>query len=804
MKLSLSTLLQPAGLPIVGRSILGATMLVAIAVANPNAAAPASPKAPDGVILHRDLAYVQEGHSRQKLDLYLPENGAGPLPVIVWVHGGGWAAGSKDECGAKRFAQKGYAVASIGYRLSGDAIFPAQIEDCKAAIRWLRAHAKDYRLDPERFAAWGSSAGGHLVALLGTSGDAKEFDVGAHLDQSSRVQAVCDFYGPTDLLQMDAHAPPGARLKHNAPQSPESRLIGGPIQQNKEKAARANPIAYISKSAPPFLIVHGSEDATVPLHQSQLLYDALKSAGARVRFHTLEGAGHGIGFGGPELEAMLNGFFERHLKGVAPANDEPLASATRGKGLAVPPQSPGASSPPNPKTPARPNIVFILADDLGWADLGCYGADLHETPHLDRLAREGVRFTQAYTMSVCTPTRAAILAGKHAARLHMTVWRESSVQREEQSARSRRKLLPPVTVHDLPHSEVTLAESLKAAGYLTFHVGKWHLGDGAHAPETHGFDVNIGGTHWGAPNSFFWPFSSSNTFREFRYVPGLGLGKPGDYLTDRLTDEAIKLVDAAGERPFFLNLWFHNPHTPIEGKPDLVERYRAKLKPGLRHQNPDYGAMIHTLDENVGRLLAHLDRRGLAQRTLVVFTSDNGGYIGEFKGVRVTDNAPLRSGKSSLYEGGIRVPLIARLPGLTPAGAVSDVPVQCMDFFRTFAGLAGAQAETAEDGVDLLPVLRDPRATLPRDALFFHYPHYYHAPPTTPVSAVRAGDWKLLEHHEDSRVELFNLKNDPGETRNLAGEFPQEVAQLRERLHNWQKSVSAQPPVPNPNFQGKR
>ena len=296
-----------------------------------------------GVTVHRDLAYVENGHARQKLDLYLPEKSAGPLPVIVWVHGGGWATGSKEQCGAKRFAQQGYAVASIGYRLSGDAIFPAQIEDCKAAIRWLRAHAKDWRLDPAHFAAWGSSAGGHLVALLGTTGETKQFDVGAHLDQSSAVQAVCDFYGPTDLLQMDAHALPGARMKHDAPESPESRFLGGPVQQNQEKAARANPITYVSKAAPPFLIVHGSEDTTVSPHQSRLLYEALKSAGVRVRFHTLESAGHGVGFGGPELEAMVSGFFERHLKGTVPVNDEPIASETRGKGVAVAGKGPGGA-----------------------------------------------------------------------------------------------------------------------------------------------------------------------------------------------------------------------------------------------------------------------------------------------------------------------------------------------------------------------------------------------------------------------------------------------------------------------------
>lgn len=244
----------------------------------------------------------------------------------------------------------------------------------------------------------------------------------------------------------------------------------------------------------------------------------------------------------------------------------------------------GGNSPAAPAMAARPpNVVFILADDLGWSDLGCYGADLHETPHLDQLAREGVRFTQAYAMSVCSPTRAAILTGRHAARLHLTVWREAAVN----PARAQ-KLLPPLAVADLPHEELTLAEALQAAGYLTFHVGKWHLGDGDHSPETQGFDVNRGGTHWGAPATYFYPFRGEcGQEREFRYVSGLGLGKPGDYLTDRLTDEALKLIDQAGNRAFFLNLWYHNPHTPIEGKTNLVEKYRARLKPGLKHQNPD-------------------------------------------------------------------------------------------------------------------------------------------------------------------------------------------------------------------------
>jgi acetyl esterase/lipase len=222
-------------------------------------------------------------------------------------------------------------VASIGYRLSGDALFPAQIEDCKAAIRWLRAHAKEYGLNPARFGVWGSSAGGHLVVLLGTSGGVKEFDVGANLDQSSRVQAVCDYYGPTDLLQMDAHALPSARLKHDPANSPESRLIGGAIQENKEKAARVNPITYVTPDDPPFLIVHGDADPTVPIHQSQLLFEALKKAGVSVHFHTIKGAGHGQGFGGRELDEMVTGFFDRCLQGKA----APAAGAVQTEGVAV-------------------------------------------------------------------------------------------------------------------------------------------------------------------------------------------------------------------------------------------------------------------------------------------------------------------------------------------------------------------------------------------------------------------------------------------------------------------------------------
>ena len=269
-------------------------------------------KVPGATIL-RDLAYVSGGHERQKLDLFLPAQTDHPRPLILWIHGGAWQAGSKDDCPARRFVSQGYAVASINYRLSQHAVFPAQIEDCKAAVRWLRVHAKDYHLDPDRFGAWGSSAGGHLVALLGTTGDVKEFDVGENPGVSSRVQAVVDFFGPTDLLQMDAQAGPEARMKHNPPDSPESKLIGGTLQENKEKAARANPIRYVSKDDPPMLIVHGDADPLVPHQQSEIFYEALKKAGVDAQIHIVKGAGHGTGFG-PDVQLKVEQFFRQQLK----------------------------------------------------------------------------------------------------------------------------------------------------------------------------------------------------------------------------------------------------------------------------------------------------------------------------------------------------------------------------------------------------------------------------------------------------------------------------------------------------------
>jgi acetyl esterase/lipase len=273
---------------------------------------PKAPAVPEGAKRIANLEYATVGDTKLLLDLYLPEEAAGPLPVVVGIYGGAWMAGSKEQAQGIRLAGRGYAVATPNYRLSGVAKFPAQIEDCKAAVRWLRANAKKYNLDPDRIGAIGHSAGGHLASLLGTSAGVKEFEKGDNLDFSSRVQAVCAMSGPTDFLQMDAHAPKGAMLKHDPANSPESQLIGGAIQENKEKVARANPITYVSKDAPPFLLIHGDQDPLVPAHQAVLLNEALKKAGVEVRLHLVKGGGHGMG--GKEINVMIDEFFDKHLK----------------------------------------------------------------------------------------------------------------------------------------------------------------------------------------------------------------------------------------------------------------------------------------------------------------------------------------------------------------------------------------------------------------------------------------------------------------------------------------------------------
>lgn len=441
-------------------------------------------------------------------------------------------------------------------------------------------------------------------------------------------------------------------------------------------------------------------------------------------------------------------------------------------------------------TATKPNVVLILADDLGWTDLACYSSDFHETPHLDRLAREGMKFTQSYSAcTVCSPTRAALLTGKYPARLHVTDWIPGAMP-------DNPKLLVPDWTKQLPLEETTLAELFQSAGYATASIGKWHLGGEEFYPERQGFDLNIAGTDKPQPPSFIAPWK----------IPTLTEGADGEYLTDRMGDEAAKFIAANRERPFFLYLPHFAVHTPIQGRPDLVEKYRRKKRPELRHGNVQYAAMVESLDSAVGRVLQTLDELKLADRTIVIFTSDNGGRITQ----KTTTNVPLRDGKASAYEGGVRVPLIIRWPLVTMPGSVSDLPVITMDLYPTLAegcGLTPTEAgasttgPSGRDGISLLPVLKGEGA-LDRKELFWHYPHHQHYQlgGTMPYAAIRSGDFKLIEFYNDNRTELYNVREDIGETNDLAGSAPEKVAVLKARLQVWQADVGAQMATPNPQF----
>jgi len=432
-----------------------------------------------------------------------------------------------------------------------------------------------------------------------------------------------------------------------------------------------------------------------------------------------------------------------------------------------------------PKSDRVPNIVLILADDLGWADLGCYGNTYHQTPNLDRLAAQGMRFTDAYAASsVCSPTRSSIMSGKYPARNDLTIWLGGH-------SPAGAKLLDAPFATELALEEVTIAEALRAVGYATASVGKWHLGAEPFYPEHQGFDLNVAGTSAGSPAGGYFLPNKMN-------LPG---AQKGEYLTDRLTDEALDFIDAHQRGPFFLYLPYHVVHTPIQGKKALIALYEKRMKPGQKNTNPAYAAMVHTLDENVGRIMAKLDELRLADQTAVFFFSDNGGYH------RVTSNAPLRAGKGYSYEGGHREPLIVRLPGRVEAGSVSSTPVASVDFYPTILQLAGAPGDPRHnaslDGTSIVPLLEG--TGLPqRDAIYWHYPHY--SPQGgTPSGAIRVGDFKLIEFFEDGHLELYNLAEDIGEATDLVDAMPEMARKLHEMLVAWRKRVDAKMPSPNPN-----
>lgn len=437
----------------------------------------------------------------------------------------------------------------------------------------------------------------------------------------------------------------------------------------------------------------------------------------------------------------------------------------------------------------RPNVVLIVIDDLGRNDLGCYGSTFYRTPHLDRLAAEGLQCMDAYAACpVCSPTRAALLTGKYPARLNLTDWLPGRGDRPDQ------RLLRPTIRQELPLEETTLAEALKGAGYATGHVGKWHLGGEGFEPQRQGFDVNVAGDHTGTPLSYFAPFRN----KQGRFMPGLEQAPEGEYLTDRLTTEAEKFLEQNRARPFFLYLAHYAVHTPLRARPELVAKYAGKGgKPGTQH-NPVYAAMVESMDESVGRTLRKLDELQVADRTLVLFTSDNGGLsVVEGPNTPATINAPLREGKGYLYEGGTRVALLLRWPGVIKPGSVSTVPVSSIDVFPTVLEACGVALPGTIDGVSLLPVLQG--GSLQREALYWHYPHYSNQG-GKPGGAIRAGNRKLIEFYENGRRELYDLARDPGETRNLAAEQPAVVPELAAKLDAWRQAVGARGMKPNPAY----
>lgn len=463
----------------------------------------------------------------------------------------------------------------------------------------------------------------------------------------------------------------------------------------------------------------------------------------------------------------------------------------------------------------KPNIIFILVDDMGWKDLGCYGSKFYETPNIDRLAGQGMRFTDAYaSCPVCSPTRASVLTGKYPATVGITNFI---------GGKAKGKLIDVSYLDHLPLEEYCLARALKQGGYTTWHIGKWHLGGDGFLPQDHGFEINIGGCHAGSPDKggYFSPWT----------IPALqNVDVPdGTYLTDYLTDQAVDLILKRDGRPFFLNMWYYSVHTPIQAKPEKIRKYEAKAKAmGLdkqktfeegdffpsehkRHKrirrrllqsDPVYAAMIESLDENVGRLLNAVEKSGEADNTIIIFTSDNGG-LATAEG-SPTCNAPLAEGKGWMYEGGTREPLLVRWPAVVEPETVCSVPVTSTDFYPTFLEAAGVNLipDQHVDGVSIVPLLKG-NSQLARDAIFWHYPHYSNQG-GTPGSSVRLGDYKFVEFFEENRMELYNLREDLGEEHNLAPDNPELAQEMKDLLSGWRKEVEAKIPQRNPDWQDRR
>jgi len=450
----------------------------------------------------------------------------------------------------------------------------------------------------------------------------------------------------------------------------------------------------------------------------------------------------------------------------------------------------------------KPNIILINVDDLGWTDVACFGSLYYDTPNIDRLASQGIRFTNAYAAcAVCSPTRAAIMTGRYPARLGLTDWihfaapgaklaEEERKHPEEYVGKNKPALCPP-NPYWMDLDEVTIAELLKPAGYATCHIGKWHLGPKGWFPDSQGFDLNIGGCDFGQPPSYFDPYQRKNNPTR-QNIPTLPPRREGEYLTDREGDEAEKFIRDHADKPFFLNMWHYAVHTPLQAKKELVAKYKDREK--TNQKNPIYAAMIESVDNAAGQIMRTLDELNLTGNTIVIFTSDNGGLQGH-----ATDNAPLRAGKGFPYEGGIRIPQIIRWPGVVEPGAICHEPVSSVDFLPTICESVGiaSPSDRSIDGVSLMPLLTQDDA-LDRQAIYWHFPHYRGK--IVPYSIIRAGKWKLIKRYAGKTFELFDLESDIGEKRDLSNSMPAKAKELDAALTDWLKNTGAKLPRQNPDY----
>jgi len=448
---------------------------------------------------------------------------------------------------------------------------------------------------------------------------------------------------------------------------------------------------------------------------------------------------------------------------------------------------------------SQPNIILITVDDLGWADLGCYGSTFYETPNIDQLAEEGLRFTNAYAAaSICSPTRAAIMTGKYPARIGITDWIRAKFQDGGEKNREGFEDYPdkvlscPYNPYHLNLNEVTIAEILEKQEYETCFIGKWHLGTERWYPDKQGFKYNIAGCDYGQPPSYFDPyilFPDAGRKDTLKGFPTMAPREEGEYLTDREADEAIAFIKTHKDQPFFLNLCHYAVHTPIQAKLEVVEKYEQK--PPTHQKSAVYAAMVESVDDALGAIVQTLEELGLSENTMIIFTSDNGGLLRS----NATDNTPLRSGKGYPYEGGIRIPTIFSWPGEIQSGQTSDLPISSIDYLPTICDAVGVESSEYEtlDGLSLLSHILQGNS-IDRESIFWHFPHY-RLNDIVPYSVIRKGDWKLIKRYEGIKFELYNLKKDMSETTDLSERKQDKVLELNKDLEEWLSSVNAKMPI---------